>query len=106
MNTAPQSNLWREQGSPSWSFCSKDRNDYNPQPDQLTFDDAVDVWLRHWTGEYQHHVAACYRVNPGRVNDVLKGRKNPGSEQVAAPKRGCLKVGDTVKCFAASVRCL
>ncbi len=53
----------------------------------LTFDDAVDVWLRHWQGEYQHHIAASYGVNPGRVNDVLKGRKHPGSEQAAAPKR-------------------
>ncbi len=56
-------------------------------PYQLTFEDAVDVWLRHWEGQFQHHIAADYRVNPGRVNDVLKGRKHAGSEQVAASKR-------------------
>lgn len=56
-------------------------------PYQLTADDAVDVWLRHWSGEYQHNIAASYGVNPGRVNDVLKGRKHPASQQVAAAKR-------------------
>ena len=56
-------------------------------PYQLTSDDAVAIWLRHWSGEYQHHIAASYGVNPGRVNDVLKGRKHPGSELVAASKR-------------------
>lgn len=50
---------------------------------QLTFDDAVDVWLRHWQGEYQHRIAACYDVNPARVNEVLKGRRHPGSEERA-----------------------
>lgn len=59
----------------------------HPQPYQLTPDDAVDIWLRYWAGEYQHDIAASYRVNPGRVNDVLKGRKHSGSEQVAASKR-------------------
>jgi len=64
-----------------------DMNENDPPSHRLTFDDAVDIWLRHWAGEYQHHIAASYRVNPGRVNDVLKGRKHAGSEQVAASKR-------------------
>ncbi|MER8894211.1 hypothetical protein [Mesorhizobium sp. M0676] len=59
----------------------------NKPPYQLTYDDAVDVWLRHWAGQYQHHIAAVYAVNPGRVNDVLKGRKHEGAEHVAALKR-------------------
>jgi hypothetical protein len=25
---------------------------------RLTFNDAVDIWLRHWAGEYQHTIAA------------------------------------------------
>lgn len=54
---------------------------------QITFDDAVDIWLRHWAGEYQHRIAASFGVNPGRVNDVLKGRKHAGSGQVASSKR-------------------
>ena len=54
---------------------------------RLTFDDAVDIWLRYWAGEYQHVIASYYGVNPGRVNEVLKGRKHLGSERVADSKR-------------------
>ncbi|MDK4739420.1 hypothetical protein PH547_11100 [Rhizobium sp. CNPSo 3464] len=54
---------------------------------QLTSDDAVQVWLRHWGGEYQHAIAASYGVNQGRVNEVLKGKRHAGSEQVARSKR-------------------
>jgi len=50
---------------------------------RLTFDDAVDIWLRNWSGEYQHKIAAFYDVNPGRVNEVLKRRKHIGSEDSA-----------------------
>lgn len=57
-------------------------------PYRLTPEDAVDVWLRHWNGEYQHAIAAKYGVNPGRVNEVLKGRKHPGSERLAALRKG------------------
>ena len=50
---------------------------------RLTLDDAVQVWIRYWRGEYQHDIAASYRVNSGRVNDVLKGRLHPSSESLA-----------------------
>jgi hypothetical protein len=53
----------------------------------LTFTEAVDVWLRYWSGQYQHAIAADYGVNPGRVNEVLKERTHVGSKQVAASKR-------------------
>jgi hypothetical protein len=53
---------------------------------RLTDDDAVDVWLRHWRGEYQHHIAAAYGVNSARINDVLKERTHVGSKQRAATK--------------------
>lgn len=49
----------------------------------LSFNDAVDIWMRHWLGEYQHHIAADYGVNQGRVNEVLKGRRHVGSREVA-----------------------
>lgn len=55
---------------------------------RLTFDDAIDIWLRHWAGEYQHHIAASYHVNPGRVNEVLKGDRHPGSREAADQRRG------------------
>jgi hypothetical protein len=59
----------------------------NVPPYRLSFDDAVDIWLCHWAGEYQHNIAASYGVNPGRVNDVIKHRKHPDSLAVAALKR-------------------
>ena len=62
---------------------SKLTNDNKPSY-ALTFDDAVNIWLRHWNGEYQNRIAASYDVNPGRVSDVLKGRKHVGSREAAA----------------------
>lgn len=53
----------------------------------LTFEDAVEIWLRHWNGEFQNRIAASYDVNPGRVNEVLKGTRHPGSRDVARLKR-------------------
>jgi hypothetical protein len=49
----------------------------------LTFDDAVDIWKRHWNGEFQHRIAAHFDVNPGRVNEVLKGTRHAGSREAA-----------------------
>ena len=43
---------------------------------RLTFDDAVDVWLRHSAGEYQHDIAATYGVNQGRINEVLREQRH------------------------------
>ena len=49
----------------------------------LSFDDAIQIWKRASEGEFQHRIAADFDVNPGRVNDVLKERKHPGSRQAA-----------------------
>lgn len=54
---------------------------------QLTFDDAVDIWLQHWAGQYQHRIAATFGVNSGRVNEVLKGTRHPGSREAAESRR-------------------
>jgi len=54
---------------------------------KLTYEDGVDIWLRHWAGEFQHDIAAAYGVNQGRVNDVLKERVHPGSKATAAKKK-------------------
>jgi hypothetical protein len=56
------------------------------KPYRLTFEDAVNVWIEHWPGKYQHQIAADYGANPGRVNDVLKERKHYGSKAAAAAK--------------------
>ena len=53
---------------------------------RLTLDDAIDVWLRTWAGEYQHTIAASYGVNPGRINEILKGHKHPEARMLAASK--------------------
>ena len=42
----------------------------------LTSEDAVQVWLLHWAGKFQHHIAAKFGVNPGRVSEVLKEKKH------------------------------
>jgi hypothetical protein len=53
---------------------------------KLTFDDAIDIWHRHWDGEFQHRIAAAYDVNQGRINEVLKGHKHAGSREAAQLK--------------------
>lgn len=54
---------------------------------KFTFDEAVDVWLRYQSGQVQSDIAADYRINAGRVNEVLKEKAHIGSKQVAASKR-------------------
>lgn len=62
-------------------------NDNEVPSYKLTFDDAVEIWLRYWNGEFQNRIAASFDVNPGRVNDVLKERKFIGSREAALSKR-------------------
>lgn len=57
-----------------------------PQKSDLTFDEAVEVWLLRKSGLAQHRIAARFGVNPGRVNDVLKERKHIGSRTKANGK--------------------
>ncbi|MBV2187006.1 MAG: hypothetical protein KUL88_20995 [Rhizobium sp.] len=62
-------------------------NDKDRPSPTLTFDDAVQIWLCHWNGEFQNRIAAHLDVNPGRVNEVLKERKFIGSREAALQKR-------------------
>jgi hypothetical protein len=50
---------------------------------QFTFEQAVDVWMRHFSGQYQHQIAAAYVINIRAVNHVLKEKTHVGSKQVA-----------------------
>jgi len=50
---------------------------------RLTLDDAVTVWRMRWQGRCQHDIAAALRVNPGRVNEILKGKRFPEAERLA-----------------------
>jgi len=61
-----------------------DKDDELRRPSRrLTFDDAVDIQRRLRRGEYQHRIAARFGVNPGRVAEIKKGEKFPGSLQAA-----------------------
>lgn len=53
----------------------------------LTFDDAVEVWIHYWNGQFQNRIAAQFDVNPGRVNEVIKGKRHPGSKIAAMAKK-------------------
>lgn len=59
------------------------RQNYQEPSYRLTFDDAIQVWIRHWSGEYQHRIAADFGVNQGRVSDVIGERLHPGSRIAA-----------------------
>ncbi len=58
-------------------------NDPSRPSRKLTFDDAVQIWFLRLKGGLQHHIAARFGVNPGRIADVLKERRHVGSRQVA-----------------------
>jgi len=62
-------------------------NDNGKPSNALTFDDAVEIWLRSWNGEFQNRIAASFDVNPARVNEVLKERRQVGSREVALKRR-------------------
>jgi hypothetical protein len=61
--------------------------DNNPRKTKFTFDEAVDVWQRRWSGQLIHEIAAAYVINPGRVSNVLNEVTHIGSKEVAASKR-------------------
>ena len=61
--------------------------DERRSPRTLSFHEAVQVWLRYWSGEFQDRIAASFDVNPGRVSEVVKGHKHHGSREVALTLR-------------------
>jgi hypothetical protein len=46
---------------------------------KFTKDEAIDVWLRHWSGQTGDEIAYNYRINAGRVSQVLNEDTHPGS---------------------------
>jgi len=50
---------------------------------QLTLDDAVRIWRRRRCGVAQHVLAADFGVNPGRVAEVLSGRRFPEAREIS-----------------------
>jgi hypothetical protein len=62
--------------------------DNSPRKTKFTFEEAVDVWLRRWSGQYQHEIAAAYVINVRAVNQVLKEVNHIGSKDEAARRLG------------------
>jgi transcriptional regulator len=58
-------------------------NDNKKQKACLTSDEAIFVWILRWQGNYQSAIAHHFKVNQGRVNEVLKERKHVGSKAKA-----------------------
>lgn len=54
----------------------------------LTLEDAVEIWQQRWTGKAQHLLAAEYNVNPGRIAEVLSGKRFPESRGIALANSG------------------
>ena len=54
---------------------------------KFTDDEAIDVWLRSWSGQLQHEIAAAYVINSGRVSDVLNEKTHIGSKRAALSMR-------------------
>jgi hypothetical protein len=46
---------------------------------RLSFNDAIKVWELFRSGEFQHRIAAYFDVNPGRISEIIKGKKHIGS---------------------------
>jgi hypothetical protein len=61
--------------------------DNTPRKTKFTLEEAVDVWLRRWSGQYQHEIAAAYVINVRAVNQVLKEVTHVGSKEIAASRR-------------------
>ncbi|SPU54454.1 Uncharacterised protein [Brevundimonas vesicularis] len=46
---------------------------------QLTAQDIADIKARLRQGEYQHHIAADYGLNQGRVSEINTGKRGESS---------------------------
>ena len=55
----------------------------SPRKTKFTEAEAIDVWLRSWSGQVQHEIVAAYVINPRAVNHVLKERTHIGSKEAA-----------------------
>jgi predicted XRE-type DNA-binding protein len=53
---------------------------------RLTLQDAIEVWLRRMRGHLQHHIAAHFGVNQGRISEILTGKHFPEAHEAAMRK--------------------
>jgi len=61
-------------------------NDRRRPSSRLTFEDAIEIWIRIIRGEYQSRIAADYDVNIGRISEIKTAKKFEGSEPKAREK--------------------
>lgn len=50
---------------------------------RLNLQDAVEVWKRKLAGHLQHHIAANFGVNQGRISEILTGKRFPEARGIA-----------------------
>ncbi|MGH7097948.1 MAG: hypothetical protein ACREE4_09865, partial [Stellaceae bacterium] len=50
---------------------------------QQALDDAIQIWHRRLAGDAQHVLAAEFGVNPGRIAEVLAGKRFPQARAIA-----------------------
>ena len=50
---------------------------------KLTWDDAIEIWLMWWKGEFKHRIAAKFDVNVWRIYEVREGKVHLGSREAA-----------------------
>ncbi|MGX9431443.1 MULTISPECIES: hypothetical protein [Bradyrhizobium] len=62
--------------------------DNHTRKTKFTDEEAVDVWLRRWSGQFQHEIAAAYVINVRAVNQVLKEVTHVGSKEEAIRRVG------------------
>lgn len=50
---------------------------------RLSEKDAIEIVRRYDAGEAQHLIAAAYRVNQGRVSEIMTGKRFPRARTLA-----------------------
>lgn len=49
----------------------------------LSEEDAVEIIRRYDAGEAQHLIAAAFRVNQGRISEIITGKRFPRAREMA-----------------------
>ena len=62
---------------------------------QFTFEQAVDVRMRHFSSQYQHQIAAAYVINVRAVNHVLKEKTHLAASKL--PRRAVEQVSVSLR---------
>ena len=50
---------------------------------KLSEEDAVEIVRRYNEGEAQHLIAAAFRVNQGRISEIVNGKRFPQARETA-----------------------